>query len=307
MYKKANNLLMCQNKKMKEKCALVVCQLQSLFDFYNKQKKRVEQLENFRNNFERELMQARNRIEDLEQKNNVERESHNREIELIVVRHKATVEELQCKLQEMSRYLSLLEDEKHNLAISEIDLKDKLRLTQTKLGDTEQTLNAVKTKLGHEVLVLQQQKEELLKYVHSLEQKLNATQRNYEIIERDTRKELAQTLYTNEELSMELEKLRRKYEGTSKREYQKTSASGNKRHIEEEGMIKNFTAQILEKDEVKNANVVAMFKLDQIKVDEYKNLLRAMGALYFANKYSKVASLLLNHWRNQLQRKKRGK
>jgi hypothetical protein len=44
-----------------------------------------------------------------------------------------------------------------------------------------------------------------------------------------------------------------------------------------------------------------MFKLDGIqlddKVNEYKNLLKAMGALYFANKHTRIVAYIFHHWR----------
>ncbi len=72
-----------------------------------------------------------------------------------------------------------------------------------------------------------------------------------------------------------------------------------------EDMLRHLTTQILEKDELRNANIAHMFKLDQIqlhdKSKEYKNLLKAMGALYFANKYSKLVGPLFSHWKEQLR------
>ena len=70
-----------------------------------------------------------------------------------------------------------------------------------------------------------------------------------------------------------------------------------------EDMLRHLTSQILEKDELKNDNIVKMFKLDQIQLhdkdNEYKNLLKAMGALYFANKYSKLVPPLFTFWKEQ--------
>ncbi len=81
-------------------------------------------------------------------------------------------------------------------------------------------------------------------------------------------------------------------------------AEGQQEEGNEEEMLRNLTAQILEKDELKNANIVKYFKLDQIQLhdkdNEYKNLLKAMGALYFANRYSKMVPALFSHWKEQL-------
>ena len=74
-----------------------------------------------------------------------------------------------------------------------------------------------------------------------------------------------------------------------------------------EGMLKDLTSQILEKDELRNENVIKTFKLDQIQLDdkehEYKNLLRAMAALYFANRYNKMVPTLFSYWRCKFQEK----
>eukprot|EP00826_Nyctotherus_ovalis_P004923 TRINITY_DN11093_c0_g3_i1.p1 TRINITY_DN11093_c0_g3~~TRINITY_DN11093_c0_g3_i1.p1 ORF type:complete len:219 (-),score=73.03 TRINITY_DN11093_c0_g3_i1:150-761(-) len=74
-----------------------------------------------------------------------------------------------------------------------------------------------------------------------------------------------------------------------------------------EGVLKDLTAQILDKEELQNENVVKRFKLDQIQLDdkenEYKNLLKAMGALYFANRYSKMIQPLFVAWKEKLQEK----
>ena len=71
-----------------------------------------------------------------------------------------------------------------------------------------------------------------------------------------------------------------------------------------EDMLRNLTAQILEKQELKNENIIKYFKLDKIQLhdkdNEYKNLLKAMGALYFANRYSKMVPPLFTHWKEQL-------
>ena len=74
-----------------------------------------------------------------------------------------------------------------------------------------------------------------------------------------------------------------------------------------ETMLKDLTAQILDKAEVQNLYIKKDFKLDQIqlndKPNEYKNLLRAMGALYFSNKYKLIMVSLLRHWRERLNEK----
>jgi len=67
-----------------------------------------------------------------------------------------------------------------------------------------------------------------------------------------------------------------------------------------QNVIKSLTIQILQKDELKNMNIIKDFKLDQIDLEdksrEYKNFLKAMAALYFANKYRKLIPNLFSHW-----------
>ena len=101
---------------------------------------------------------------------------------------------------------------------------------------------------------------------------------------------------------------------------QKTGTSANKKESYEEvknqdedeeddmeGMLKDLTAQILDKKEVKNNHIIRDFKLDQIQVDdkehEYKNLLKSMGALYFANKYGHLIPILFNCWKEKYHEK----
>ncbi len=89
-------------------------------------------------------------------------------------------------------------------------------------------------------------------------------------------------------------------EGKAEEQKEPEGGEGN-----EEEMLRNLTAQILEKEELKNVNVARYFKLDKIQLhdkdNEYKNLLKAMGALYFANRYSKMIPTLFAHWKEQLQ------
>ena len=167
--------------------------------------------------------------------------------------------------------------------------------------------------------------------------------------ERGIRKELARLTYVNEELSDELQRWKKKYntvsitsqaniqkpldandmnssnrlaviesklesilknQNQSEHEAEQKESQDDEDEESMEGMLKNLTVQILEKDEVKNANIIKMFKLDKIQLDdkekEYKSLFKAMAALYFANRYGKIVPVLFECWKTKIQEKLNG-
>lgn len=79
----------------------------------------------------------------------------------------------------------------------------------------------------------------------------------------------------------------------------------NENAQDQEIMLKQLTSQILQKEELKNDHISKFFKLEKIqledKANEYKNLLKSMGALYFANHYGNIAATIFNHWKEVYQ------
>lgn len=93
-------------------------------------------------------------------------------------------------------------------------------------------------------------------------------------------------------------------------EIKEESANGTDKQVDKEpqddqgsseDMLKVLTSQILQKDELKNDFIYKFFKLDKIQLEdkpnEYKNLLKSMGALYFANHYGNISASVFNHWK----------
>ncbi len=70
-------------------------------------------------------------------------------------------------------------------------------------------------------------------------------------------------------------------------------------------LLRKLTEKILQKDELQNSHIISMFKLDQIDLDdkpkEYQNLLKAMGALYYANRHAKLVARAFATWKARLQ------
>ncbi len=68
-----------------------------------------------------------------------------------------------------------------------------------------------------------------------------------------------------------------------------------------DNILRKLTRKILEKEELQNSHVRELFKLDDINLDdkanEYKNLLKAMGALYYANRPTKLVAGLFSYWK----------
>eukprot|EP00826_Nyctotherus_ovalis_P039496 TRINITY_DN3803_c0_g3_i1.p1 TRINITY_DN3803_c0_g3~~TRINITY_DN3803_c0_g3_i1.p1 ORF type:complete len:513 (-),score=157.19 TRINITY_DN3803_c0_g3_i1:615-2153(-) len=66
-------------------------------------------------------------------------------------------------------------------------------------------------------------------------------------------------------------------------------------------LLKKLTRKILQKEELKNAHIQNLFRLDEIDLkdreNEYENLLKAMGALYYANRKVKLTSEFFNYWK----------
>ena len=358
MYKRNCEILKQQNNELQNERQRLVYQLQSIFSLYNKQKATIERLDNGKKCAEQDKISYKNKLDDLEREKERLKKEQNRETENMISRYKSINEEMEQRIQKLEKRLTTTEEENHKLVLVDMDLKEQLRNKEKRLMDAEYSLESTRSKLERELELLRRQKEQYVQDKRSLEEKLEIVnkdiQRQFDN-ERSSRKELARLTYFNEELTEEVQRLKRKcnigiegkhytrprieesYETPNEQrlagierkletilKYQKTSATiarskqeqqsinGEEESQEDqeddenlEGMLKDLTAQILEKDELKNANVITMFKLDQIDLDdkerEYKNLLKAMAALYFANRYNKMVPSLFNYWKEKLQ------
>ena len=380
LYKRSIENLQQQNGELINEKQQVVRQLQSLFTLYNKQKKTIEQLKDGKTDIETERKTFKDRVMALERENERLKLDRSRELELVTTRHKNIVEEMERRTADLEKKLALVDDEKHQLRMTETDLKEQLRTKDKKLMEAQYSLDSTKSKMDHEISLLTKQKEQATQDNKTLEKKLSSFEREEERRsdeERKVRKELARLTYANEELSDQIQRFKEKSLQTEvavhtkhkKRgetsetpsmqrlteierkletilSYQKSGSKSSKVQKDEpqsvngtdqeeqrqsieqqpeevpeeneeneeesnpEDMLKNLTVQILEKDELQNMNIIKMFKLDLIQLDdkanEYKNLLKAMGALYFANRYGKMTGPLFNVWKARLQEKLKG-
>eukprot|EP00826_Nyctotherus_ovalis_P043910 TRINITY_DN4687_c0_g5_i1.p1 TRINITY_DN4687_c0_g5~~TRINITY_DN4687_c0_g5_i1.p1 ORF type:complete len:440 (+),score=121.39 TRINITY_DN4687_c0_g5_i1:260-1579(+) len=334
----------CQLLREKEQ---VVKQLQLLFGIYTRQKRVIQKLDATVSESESELKEREDKIKFLEENERVKL-SQGQELEILKVRHKSEIDILRQKLKDLESKLLILEDEKHKLALSELELKDQLQKHSKKNVEAEHLANLAKSKLQHEINALSKHKEQLVQDNRSLESKLSLLSRENEKLVEETQrlhKEVNRLNFTNEELTDQLQRWRlkaskgsilklgriietprmqrlaeieRKLEAIIKHqrknneeELQKTEENAHKESAEEESnledMLRDLTAQIMDKDELQNPNVIRKFKLDQVKLEdrenEYKNLLRAMGALYFTNRYKAMLPFLFSHWRDLLYEK----
>lgn len=331
----------------------VVRLLQSLFGIYTRQKRVIQKLNVTVNESESELKECEDKIKFL-QENERMKLSQGQELEILKIRHKSEVDILRQKLKDLEDRLLLLEDEKHKLALSELELKDQLQKRSKKSVEAEHLADLAKSKLQHEINALSKHKEQLVQDNRSLESKLSLLGRENERLAEETqrlRKEVSKLTFANEELTDQLQrrKLRtskesalrldrvaetprmqrlaeveRKLEAVLKLQRRSRDGKNNEEELEgtgekdhkesaeeEEGnledMLRDLTAQILDKDELQNPNIVRKFKLDHIELEnrenEYKNLLRAMGALYFTNRYKAMLPFLFSHWRDLLYEK----
>ena len=329
-----------------------VCnQLELLFSLYNKQKTTIERLENIKKNFESEQKTYNEQIEQLEKEKEKLRIDQIKETEATSTRYKVVSEEMEQRLKALENRLTTIEEEKHKLTLSNIDLKEQLRVKEKKVVELEYSLENTKYKLEREIETLTRQKTQLTQDNRHLEKKLEAAQKETERHaeeEKKMHKEIVKLTYSNEELSDEVQRWKRKCNATKnigrkddlidtpntqrlaeieqkleiilkhqknnsnisrakspEHESQNTEEDEDEESLEE--LLKNLAGQILEKDELKNANIIKMFKLDQIqlndKENEYKNLLRAMGGLYFANKYNKLTRILFATWKERWEQK----
>eukprot|EP01022_Parablepharisma_sp_SALTPOND_P012964 TRINITY_DN1688_c0_g1_i1.p1 TRINITY_DN1688_c0_g1~~TRINITY_DN1688_c0_g1_i1.p1 ORF type:complete len:765 (-),score=132.35 TRINITY_DN1688_c0_g1_i1:6131-8425(-) len=69
----------------------------------------------------------------------------------------------------------------------------------------------------------------------------------------------------------------------------------------DDNLLQKLTSKILQKEELQNSHIRELFKLEEIdledKANEYKNLLKAMGALYYANRHAKLVAGVFSYWR----------
>jgi len=74
-----------------------------------------------------------------------------------------------------------------------------------------------------------------------------------------------------------------------------------------DNLLRKLTRKILEKEELQNTHIRELFKLGEInledKANEYKNLLKAMGALYYANRHAKLVAGVFSFWKNATAQK----
>ena len=107
-------------------------------------------------------------------------------------------------------------------------------------------------------------------------------------------------------------------EGTES--FEEKFESYQRQHSHSENVLKKLTKKIMTKPELQNSTYIiyiyiyiiyiqytlvhvrGLFKLDGIDIEdksnEYNNLLKAMGALYFANKHTRLLAHTFNNWRN---------
>jgi hypothetical protein len=339
MHKRNCELLQEQNNELQNEKQKVVYQLQSLFVLYNKQKAAIERLGSAKGIAETERKSYKERLEDLEREKKRARMEQSKESEKAIGRYKSMAEEMEQKVQILEKRLTSTEGANHSLTLSEKDLKEQVKRKEKDLLEAEYTLEMAKSRLEGEIELLIKQKEQLKQINQTLEKKLELVQRENE---RQTdeiqrmHKELVKLTYSNEELGDEVRRLRRRCNIPQEAEEetydlpntQRLAAIEKKletilRHqnkpeesIEEsqneegenfERVLKDLTAQILDKEELQNENIIRLFKLDQIQLEdkesEYKNLLRAMAALYFSNRYIKMIQPLFNIWREKFQEK----
>jgi hypothetical protein len=313
----------------------VLQQLQSLFVLYNKQKGMIEQLEREKVKDE-EWGGWKERVQELERENDVLRLGQSKEIEVLAVKHKAMMQETERRIEELQSKISRAEDEKHRLTRSETELKDQVRDKEKKLAEMEYKLESTKSRLEHEVSLAVKQKEQFKQENILLQKKLAMEQKDDQKHignERELRREIARLTYSNEELTEELgrwkkkctnyrsqagrvdsevndrsvdrlAKIEKKLETILKHQ-EPENAEDSEEEKSMDGMLKSLTLQILEKEELQNAHLINMFKLDQINIEdkqnEYKNLLKAMAALYFANRYGKIVPTLFECWKHKFQ------
>ena len=351
-YKKAVLSFQQQNKNLLLEKQQIVHQLQSLFSLYNKQKETIEQITRDKAESDRICQTWKERNQTLQHENDILKIGQSKEMEVISAKHKLMFEETERRISELQTKLSRTEDEKHRLMISETDYKDQVKEKEKKIVEMEYSLESMKSKMEHEIVLITRQKEQLNHENNSLQKKLAVEQREEDKRienEREIRKELARLTYVNEELSDELQRWKKKYntvsitsqaniqkpldandmnssnrlaviesklesilknQNQSEHEAEQKESQDDEDEESMEGMLKNLTVQILEKDEVKNANIIKMFKLDKIQLDdkekEYKSLLKAMAALYFANRYGKIVPVLFECWKTKIQEKLNG-
>jgi len=315
--------------------------LQSLFVLYNKQKATIERLESAKGIAETEKKSYKERLEDLEREKKRIRVEQSKESEKAIARYKSMAEEIEQKIQILEKCLSTAEEANHKLTLSEKDLKEQLKRKEKDLLESEYRLEIAKAKLENEIELLTKQKEQLKQTNQILEKKIELAQRENERHTEEIQrmhKELVKLTYSNEEFRDEVRRLRRKCNASQKLEEDSYDIPNTQRltaiekkletilryqdlkkvkeSIEEsqneegenlERVLKDLTTQILDKEELRNENIIRMFELDQIQLEdkenEYKNLLKSMAALYFANKYSKMIQPLFNIWKEKFQEK----
>lgn len=340
-YKKQAELLQVHNNNLAIEKQQVLQQLQSLFALYNKQKAAIEHLERDKEKCE-EWETWRTRAQELERENDVLRLRQSKEAEVNEVKHKAALQDAERRAEELQGKLSRAEDEVRRLARVEKEAKDQVKDREKKLAEAEYKLESMRSRLEHEMSVMAKQKEQLKQENASLRKKLSLEQKEEQKHvdnERELRREVARLTYANEELAEEVDRQRKKFanyrsqaglqrQGNESEEQSVNRLAKIERKLETilkhqepqsdnaedsdeeksmDGVLKNLTVQILEKSELQNVHIARMFKLDQINLEdrqnEYKNLLRAMAALYFANRYGKIVPALFDCWKTKFQEK----
>jgi len=321
----------------------VVKLLHSLFALYTGQKKVIEKLNVTVNESKNELKEYEDKIKFLEENERMKLNKR-QESEILRIRYKNDIEVLQQKVKSLESKLLITEDGNHKLVLSELELKEQIQKHNKKIFELEHLLDLTKSKMQYEISSLLKQKEQILQDNRSFEDKYNVLKReNDKLIEemQKLRKEINRLTFYNEELVDQLERWKvkgggkgsilklgqiietprmqrlteierkletiLKYQSAKTNRAQKSSEDEIKESNDEgnlEEMLKDLTAQILDKDELQNPNIIKKFKLDRIRVEdkenEYKNLLRAMGALYFTNRYKAMLPFLFAHWKDLL-------
>lgn len=202
------------------------------------------------------------------------------------------LEEWHGKCDRLNRELEDYREEKRrlrkeitDLTFTNDELQEKVAYYQRKyknaISDYEEEL--VRKQNGEGAL----RSDQTLRKLMEIEEKLsNINVAAREVSEEDSKQEDVDTEKLLEEGSENFEK--------NLTSYQLQKGKGK-------NLLKKLTRKILRKEELKNAHIQNLFKLDEIDLkdreNEYKNLLKAMGALYYANRSAKVISDFFNLWK----------
>lgn len=347
IYKRNYESLQQQSARLSSENQRMLNQLQSLFSLYNMQKATIETLKKTAEAERKALKEQTDREKRLRAEQLAESETHVARYKSVAEEMEQRLQSLESRLtsveEEKHKLILVNIDVKEQLRNKEkrvLELEYCLESTKTKLEREVEALARYKEqsmkdkrylekqletaqkeaerqteegrRLHKEVVKLSYSNEELAEEVRRWKRKYSAartTERRDDSIGSPNTQRLAEieqkleVILKNQRNDSSASRVRA--EQSPEQESQNTEEDDDEESLEE--LLKNLAGQILQKDELKNANIIRMFKLDQIqlndKENEYKNLLRALGALYFANKHSKLLHPLFSHWKEKWRQK----